>query len=296
MDQHRFTQAAEEARFGIDGRASQAQGQVIVADEQEPGVFITFEGGDGAGKTTHIRFLANALSAMGREVLCLREPGGTPVGEQLRGVVLSPANESMCDASELLVYEAARAQLVAEVIKPALSRGAVVLCDRFCDSTVAYQGYGRGIDLSFVNRANDFACQGIVPDRTILLVAGSAAVGLERAALRAGADRMERAGEGFHSRVNDAFLEIARANPERIRVVGSAGMKSQTALSVFAALSDLFPWMPDFARANQPYFERLDVQRSHEGRIDLRDDGAGAQAKERRTVSADGAPDEETGR
>ena len=116
--------------------------------EQAPerGVFVTFEGGDGAGKTTHIRFLANALSAMGREVVCLREPGGTEVGEQLRGVVLNPANSDICDGSELLIFEAARAQLVSQVIAPALERGAVVLCDRFTDSTVAYQGYGRGLD------------------------------------------------------------------------------------------------------------------------------------------------------
>ncbi len=294
MNQHRFVPSPEETRFGIDAHAA---GQVPAAPEAlEPGVFITFEGGDGAGKTTHIRFLANALTAMGREVLCLREPGGTPVGEQLRGVVLNPDNDSMCDASELLVYEAARAQLVTEVIKPALARGAVVLCDRFCDSTVAYQGFGRGLDLAFVRRANDFACQGIVPDRTILLVAASAAEGLARAALRAGADRMERAGEGFHSRVNDAFLEIARENPERIRVVPSSGMKSQTALSVFSALTDLFPWMPDFVRANQPYFERLDVQRSHEGRIDLRDDGSAPAERERRMISVDGQSGQESGR
>ncbi len=294
MNQHRFVPSPEETRFGIDAHAA---GQVPAAPEAlEPGVFITFEGGDGAGKTTHIRFLANALTAMGREVLCLREPGGTPVGEQLRGVVLNPDNDSMCDASELLVYEAARAQLVTEVIKPALARGAVVLCDRFCDSTVAYQGFGRGLDLAFVRRANDFASQGIVPDRTILLVAASAAEGLARAALRAGADRMERAGEGFHSRVNDAFLEIARENPERIRVVPSSGMKSQTALSVFSALTDLFPWMPDFVRANQPYFERLDVQRSHEGRIDLRDDGSAPAERERRMISVDGQSGQESGR
>lgn len=292
MNQHRFVQPPQDPRTRIDAAAGQAP-VPVPAEAPEPGVFITFEGGDGAGKTTHIRFLANALSAMGREVLCLREPGGTPVGEQLRGVVLSPANESMCDSSELLIYEAARAQLVAEVIKPALARGAVVLCDRFCDSTVAYQGFGRGLDLAFVRRANDFACQGVSPDRTILLVAASAAEGLTRATLHAGADRMERAGEGFHSRVNDAFLEIARENPDRIRVVPSSGMKSQTALSVFSTLADLFPWMPDFVRANPAYFERLDVQRSHEGRIDLRDDGA---AGAERRAAAEGHAGQESGR
>lgn len=249
-----------------------AGGTVAQNEAPERGVFITFEGGDGAGKTTHIRFLANALTAMGREVLCLREPGGTDVGEQLRGVVLSPANGSMCDASELLIYEAARAQLVSEVIVPALARGAVVLCDRFTDSTVAYQGYGRGLDRAFVDAANAFACQGLVPDRTILLVAGgTTAEGLARATRRAGADRMERAGEDFHARVNAAFLDIARENPARVRMVQSAGRKSHTAVQVFAQLADLFPWMGEFVRQNEAYFERLDVQRAHEGRVDYRD-------------------------
>ena len=121
---------------------------------QRRGVFVSFEGGEGAGKTTHIRFLAETLEARGFEVVRLREPGGA----------------AMCDACELLVYEAARAQIVEEVIKPALERGAVVLCDRFFDSTTAYQAYGRGLDADFVRRANQFACQGVVPDRTILLV------------------------------------------------------------------------------------------------------------------------------
>lgn len=168
----------------------------------ERGAFVTFEGGDGAGKTTHIRFLANALSAMGREVVCLREPGGTDVGEQLRGVVLSPKNVNMCDASELLIYSSGffARSWSAKSFAPALSRGAVVLCDRFTDSTVAYQGYGRGLDRAFVDAANAFACQGLVPDRTILLVSGgSTADGLARATRRAGADRMERAGEDFHA-------------------------------------------------------------------------------------------------
>ena len=121
------------------------------------GIFITFEGGEGAGKTTHIRFLSETLRAHGREVLCLREPGGTEVGEQLRAVVLDPANGGMSDEAELLIYEAARAQLMAQVIAPALARGAVVLCDRFTDSTVAYQAYGRGLPRMFVDRVNEFA-------------------------------------------------------------------------------------------------------------------------------------------
>lgn len=226
------------------------------------GIFITFEGGEGAGKTTHIRFLAEALRAHGREVLCLREPGGTDIGEQLRAVVLDPRNTSMSDEAELLVYEAARAQIVAEVIRPALERGAVVLCDRFADSTVAYQAYGRGLSREFVDCANEFASQGLRPDRTILLMTGGdARTGLARATHR-GADRLERAGEEFHARVNDAFLKIAHAHPDRIRVVVSDDRKSRTAAAVFAELADLFPWMEGLAAANPAFFERLDVKRS----------------------------------
>lgn len=226
------------------------------------GIFITFEGGEGAGKTTHIRFLSEALRAHGREVLCLREPGGTEIGEQLRAVVLDPRNTAMSHEAELLVYEAARAQIVAEVIRPALERGAVVLCDRFTDSTVAYQGYGRGLSREFIDRANDFACQGIGPDRTILLMTGGdARTGLARATHR-GADRLERAGEEFHSRVNDAFLKIAQAHPDRIRVVVSDDRKSRTAAAVFAELADLFPWMGDLVATDPAFFERLDAKRS----------------------------------
>ena len=179
------------------------------------GIFITFEGGEGAGKTTHI------------------------------------------------IYEAARAQLMAQVIAPALARGAVVLCDRFTDSTVAYQAYGRGLPRMFVDRVNEFACQGVHPDRTILMATGGEAnVGLVRATHRGAADRLEQAGEEFHARVNEAFLEIARRDPERVRVVVSDGNKSQTAAAVFAELADLFPWMAQVVDDDPAFFDRLDVKRS----------------------------------
>lgn len=164
------------------------------------GVFVTFEGGDGAGKSTQIRFLARLLEDAGREVVRLREPGGTAVGEALRAVVLDPAHEAMSDRAELLIYEAARAQIVDEVIRPALGRGAVVLCDRFYDSTVAYQGCGRGLDGAFIDAANRFACDGVVPDATVLLVAPASAV-RSRMGRREGTDRLELAGDAFHSRV-----------------------------------------------------------------------------------------------
>ncbi len=228
----------------------------------EAGVLITFEGGEGAGKTTHIRFLAEALQGRGREVLCLREPGGTAIGEQVRAVLLSTDNDEMAPEAELLLYEAARAQLVGQVIAPALARGCVVLCDRFTDSTLAYQGAGRGLDESFIERASAFACQGLAPDRTVLLSTGGTATdGLMRATHRGAADRLEEAGLEFHMRVNDAFQRMAAAHPQRIRCVVSDKRKSVTARAVFRAVADLFPWMNEPDAFPEGFFERLDVSR-----------------------------------
>ena len=205
------------------------------------GVFVTFEGGDGVGKSTHIRYVANELRRAGREVVCLREPGGTGIGESLRAMVLDPDNGEISSEAELLMYEAARAQLVREVIRPALERGAVVLCDRFSDSTIAYQAYGRGLPLDFVRRANAFATGGIVPDRTILLVLGNTRKSLARATGAGAGDRMEQAGEVFHSRVNRAFLKLAKRDPKRIRVVRSSSSRKATAAAVAAELADILP-------------------------------------------------------
>ncbi len=146
------------------------------------------------GKTTHTRFLERSLREHGLEVVCLREPGGTEVGEALRRVVLDPAHESLSDEAELLIYEAARAQIVAEVIRPALDRSAVVLCDRFFDSTIAYQVFGRGLDRDFVERRINSPRAAFVPDRTLLMVCGGARRGLGRVASRRRADRLELAG------------------------------------------------------------------------------------------------------
>lgn len=242
-------------------------------NDQEPGatcargVFISFEGGDGAGKSTHLQLVAEALRARGEEVVCLREPGGTIIGEQLRSTVLDPGNYIMTDPCELLIYEAARAQLVAQIIKPALSRGAVVLCDRFADSTIAYQGYGRGIDRAFIDKANDFACQGVWPDRTILMMTGGdAELGIDRATRHKHADRLEMAGVDFHERVNAAFCKIAEAHPERVRLVISDDTKPATARKVFAELADLFPWMADPAICTDSFFEELVIRRETMGR------------------------------
>ena len=230
--------------------------------ENRKGVFITFEGGDGAGKSTHLQFVAEALRMRGEEVVCLREPGGTIIGEQLRATVLDPGNYVMSSECELLIYEAARAQLVNQIIAPALERGSIVLCDRFTDSTVAYQGYGRGLDVDFVKRASAFACKGVMPDRTILmLTGGDAEVGLDRATQHKHADRLEMAGTEFHERVNAGYLELAKQEPERIRVVISDDTKAATARKVFSELSDLFEWMGDETVCTDALFDELVMRR-----------------------------------
>ena len=226
-------------REGFDAQGAPVSGQPEV--NSPCGVFVTFEGGDGVGKSTHIRFVADELRRAGREVVCLREPGGTGIGESLRAMVLDPENGEISSEAELLMYEAARAQLVCEVIRPALERGAVVLCDRFADSTIAYQAYGRGLPLDFVRRANAFATGGIVPDRTILLVLGNTRKSLARATGAGAGDRMEQAGEVFHSRVNRAFLKLAKRDPKRIRIVRSSSSRKATAAAVAAELADILP-------------------------------------------------------
>ena len=238
-----------------------------------PGIFITFEGGEGAGKTTHLNFLAKSLRKVGCDVVCLREPGGTSIGEDLRRVVLDENNSAMSDETELLIYEAARAQLVREVIIPALQQDKVVLCDRFYDSTIAYQSYGRGLPLQFVKAANNFACQGVHPCRTILLTTGdedgSVLVGLERATKHGGADRLEQAGLAFHANVSRGFREIAAANPERIRVVSSRGSKPETARAIFREVADIFNWGDVDERFGRDYFEEITrVATEHKAVVD----------------------------
>lgn len=237
-------------REGYDAQGAPASGRP--EGDSPRGVFVTFEGGDGVGKSTHIRYAANELRRAGREVVCLREPGGTGIGESLRAMVLDPDNGEISSEAELLMYEAARAQLVREVIRPALERGAVVLCDRFSDSTIAYQAYGRGLPLDFVRRANAFATGGIVPDRTILLVLGNTRKSLARATGAGAGDRMEQAGEVFHSRVNRAFLKLAKRDPKRIRIVRSSSSRKATAAAVAAELADILPELSARAEGATP--------------------------------------------
>jgi len=188
------------------------------------GLFITFEGSEGCGKSTQIARLAERLRGVGREVVQLREPGGTTIGEKIRELLQYDASASaMTPEAELLLFAASRAQLVREVIRPALKRGAIVLCDRFLDSTTVYQGVARSLKESAVECINDFAVDGTFPDLTLLLDL-DAAEGRRRASARKGpVDRMEQEKEEFYESVRRGFLELARSNPERIAVIDGSG-------------------------------------------------------------------------
>ena len=191
------------------------------------GRFITFEGGEGCGKSTQVRRLAAALEATGIEVVLTREPGGTRLAELVRGLLKDEREDPPCDRSELLLFLAARAQLVKNVIRPALAAGKWVVSDRFSASTFAYQGYGRGLPLDVIRLANDFACDGLKPDLTLLLDVDAATAARRmrgrEAATATTADRIEQAGDAFHARLAQGFQELAAAEPDRIKRIDASG-------------------------------------------------------------------------
>ena len=185
------------------------------------GTFITLEGADGCGKSTQVALLADAIQAAGREVVRLREPGGTSISEKIRALVLDPDNAEMASECELLLFEASRAQLVRQVIEPALARGAVVLCDRFYDSTYAYQAAGRALDVRVISQANALGSCDVTPDLTLVLDMDTKDA-LARAT-RGGADRLEAEGVAFQERVRQGYLDLAAAEPGRVHVVDATG-------------------------------------------------------------------------
>ena len=190
----------------------------------EKGLFITFEGPECAGKTTQIRLLERHLTAQGRRCLLTREPGGTEIGEQLRHIVKHHPGR-ISDETEVLLFAASRAQHVATVIRPAVNAGTIVICDRFMDSTTAYQGRARGLDMDFIARLNAFVVDGCVPDLTILMdlpPEESARRSRERETTIGLDDRIESETLDFHREVREGFLEIAKAEPERVKVVDAA--------------------------------------------------------------------------
>ena len=198
-----------------------------MSNKMSRGKFITFEGGEGCGKSTQVKRLKEALEKEGVEVLLTREPGGTWLSEEIRRLIKDQTTDAPCDRSELLLFLAARAQLVRNVIRPALEAGKWVVSDRFSDSTIAYQGYGRGLPLDILKDMNDFACEGLKPDLTLLLeVSPETArtrLRCREAATNTAADRIERAGDEFHARLRKGFEELAKAEPWRILTIDANG-------------------------------------------------------------------------
>ena len=185
------------------------------------GIFITFEGPDGSGKTTISTYVADELAKMGYDVIYSREPGGIDIAEQIRNVVLDPKNTAMDAKTEALLYAASRRQHFVEKIKPALENGKVVICDRFVESSLAYQGYGRGIGIDEIYRINEFAIEGWLPDATFFLDLSPEA-GLGRIETRANKDRLDQESNDFHDRVYEGYQEVLRRYRHRITVIDAS--------------------------------------------------------------------------
>ncbi|PVZ16166.1 MULTISPECIES: dTMP kinase [unclassified Pseudomonas] len=202
------------------------------------GLFITLEGPEGAGKTTNREFLAQHLREAGHEVVLTREPGGTPLAERIRELLLAPSDEVMATDAELLLMFAARSQHLAQVIRPALANGAIVLCDRFTDATYAYQGGGRGVALERIATLEQFVQQGLQPDLTLVFDL-PVDIGLARAAARGRLDRFEQEGRSFFDAVRQAYLDRAQASPERYQLIDAAQPLAQVQASLMGLLAGI---------------------------------------------------------
>ena len=208
------------------------------------GRFITFEGPEGGGKTTQAKRLIARLQQAGREVVYTREPGGTALGEAIRGLLQhNTASEAPCPEAEVFLFEASRSQLVRNVILPALEQGKVVVCDRFADSTTAYQGFGRGFDVDTLVRMHDFAIGAASPDVTLLMdvpvATGFGRLAERHKALSQEADRIEREEQAFHERVRNGYLELAKRWPARFRIVDAARAPELVESDVWRIVQDV---------------------------------------------------------
>ena len=200
------------------------------------GYFFTFEGIDGCGKSTQLAGVAEALRAKGRKCLVTREPGGPPISERIREILISPDNAQMCDEAESLLYMAARAQHIRERIKPAIDAGEIVLCDRFEQATFAYQGAGRGINVNHLRAINNFATDGVTPDLTFIFDV-SVELSMERLnKIGKGRDRIESAGSDFFERVRAGYLNAAAANPGKIKLLDGSKAPSELTAAVLGMI------------------------------------------------------------
>ncbi len=199
-----------------------------MAKKNLKGMFITFEGPEGCGKSTHSKLIVEYLKSKGLEVVYTREPGGTSISEQIRTVLLDQKNNGMSVMTEAFLYLAARSQIVDEVILPALKKGKIVICDRFQDATVVYQGYAGGLKIDLLNKLGDIATAGLKPDLTVLLDVDTK-LGLNRAGCK---DRMEKKSFEFHKNVRQGYLTLAKKYPKRIKVVRVNGSIEETQAEV----------------------------------------------------------------
>lgn len=210
-------------------------------------MFITLEGIEGSGKTSQVQAIARWLSAAGYAVLTTREPGGTAIGGQIRSVLLHPQNDALAPGAELLLYMADRVQHVETVVRPALAAGKVVICDRFFDATMVYQGYARGLDREMIRRLHGLTCGGMAPDLTLLLDLAPE-VGLARAWRRIDQDgtateesRFEKETLAFHRRVREGYLDLARREPQRFHLIDAAVDPQGVQAQIEGALAGRFP-------------------------------------------------------
>ena len=203
------------------------------------GLFITFEGIDGCGKTTQLEAVRNLLEHEGISCIVTREPGGTAIGRCIRSILLAPEHAEMQNECELLLYFADRAQHVREVILPALKQGSIVLCDRYADATLAYQGYGRGISLSMLTTQNELATNGLWPHKTFVFDISISAASLRLKETGKQVDRLEGSGEAFYDKVRRGYLTLARQNEQRIRVLNGELSKEALTALVFAEIKQM---------------------------------------------------------
>jgi dTMP kinase len=209
------------------------------------GLFITFEGIDGCGKSTQVSHAVDFLQKAGHTVIVTREPGGTEISEKIRAVLLSNENRLMVDKCELLLYFAARAQHVAEKIRPALAAGSIVLCDRFAEATIAYQGYGRGFPLDVLDRINAFAADDLVPDMTYIFDCPVACAQERLTASKKAPDRLETNALAFHQRVRQGYLALAKQHPGRIMLVDAGRSITDVSAEISGGIATIL------ARRNQ---------------------------------------------